>query len=110
MILAIMGSTQVGTSVAVARASGILDFHRVSPLSATELVLGFFFGAPVREYLLFACTLPFVVLCLAIGVPDFRGLLQLMIALIATSWVLQGFSLLNALVLKKQAGSREWPA
>ncbi len=106
VILAIIGSTQLGTAVAAARASGILDFHRVSPLSATELVLGFFFGAPVREYLLFASTLPFVVLCLAIGVPDFRGLLQLMIALIATSWVLHGFSLLNALVLKKQAGSR----
>ncbi len=106
VILAIMGSTQVGTSVASARASGILDFHRVSPLSATELVLGFFFGAPIREYLLLACTLPFVVLCLAMGVPDFRGLVQLMIVLIATSWVLQGFSLLNALVLKKQAGSR----
>ena len=51
VILAIMGSTQVGTSVSSARASGILDFHRVSPLSATELVLGFFFGAPIREYL-----------------------------------------------------------
>ncbi len=106
VILAIMGSTQVGTSVSSARASGILDFHRVSPLSATELVLGFFFGAPIREYVLLACTLPFVVLCLAMGVPDFRGLLQLMIVLIATSWVLHGFSLLNALVLKKQVGSR----
>ncbi len=106
VILAIMGSTQVGTSVASARGSGILDFHRVSPLSATELLLGFFFGAPIREYLLLACTLPFVVLCLAMGVPDFRGLVQLMIVQIATSWVLQGFSLLNALVLKKQVGSR----
>ena len=106
VILAIMGSTQIGTSVSTARASGILDFHRVSPLSSTELVLGFFFGAPVREYLLFACTLPFVVLCLALGAPDFRELVQLMIVLIATSWVLQGFSLLNALVLKKQVGSR----
>ncbi len=106
VILAIMGSTQVGTSVSSARTSGILDFHRVSPLSATELVLGFFFGAPVREYLLVACTLPFVLLCLAFGTPDFRGLVQLMIVLIATSWVLQGFSLLNALVMKRQTGSR----
>ena len=51
--------------------------------------------APVREYLLFACTLPFVLLCLALGTPDFRGLVQLMIVLISTSWVLQGFSLLE---------------
>jgi hypothetical protein len=106
IILAIMGSTQVGTSVASARASGILDFHRVSPLSPTELVLGFFFGAPIREYVLLACTLPFSFLCLAMGSPDFRGLVQLMIVLVATSWVLHGLSLLNALVLKRQVGMR----
>lgn len=106
VILAIMGSTQIGTSVSTARASGMLDFHRVSPLSSNELVIGFFFGAPVREYLLFACTLPFVVLCLAMGTPDFHELVQLMIVLIATSWVLHGFSLLSALILKQQIGSR----
>jgi hypothetical protein len=106
VILAIMGASQIGTSVGAARASGILDFHRVSPLSPTELTLGFFFGAPIREYLLFACTLPFSLLCLAFGTPDFRGLLQLMILLLISSWVLHAFSLLNALILKKQAGSR----
>ena len=54
-------------------ASGILDFHRVSPLTPAELTLGFFFGAPIREYVLFACTLPFAALCLAFGVPSVHG-------------------------------------
>ena len=40
------------------------------------------------------------------GTPDFRGFLQLMILLVVSSWVLHAFSLLNALILKKQAGSR----
>ena len=104
IILAIMGASQVGSSVSSARASGILDFHRVSPLTPTELTLGFFFGAPIREYLLFACTLPFSFLCLAMGTPDFRGFLQLMIVLVTTSWVLHGLALVNALIMKKQAG------
>jgi hypothetical protein len=106
IVLAIIGATQVGTSVGAARASGILDFHRVSPLTSTELALGFFFGAPVREYLLFAVTLPFSILCVAIGTPDFRGFLQVMILLLFSSWLIHGFSLINGLVLKKQAGSR----
>ncbi len=59
VLLVIMGSGQVGASVSGARTSGILDFHRVSPMSPTELTLGFFFGAPIREYVLFAATLPF---------------------------------------------------
>ena len=79
VILAIMGSGQVNASVSGARASGILDFHRVSPLTPTELTLGFFFGAPIREYVLFAATLPFTVLCMAFGVPSLRGFIQLMI-------------------------------
>jgi hypothetical protein len=106
VILGIMGASQVGSAVGAARASGILDFHRVSPLSPSELVLGFFFGAPVREYILFACTLPFSIFCVAVGTPDFRGFVQLMILLVVSSWVLHAFSLLNALVLRRQAGSR----
>jgi hypothetical protein len=106
VILGVMGASQVGSSVGAARASGILDFHRVSPLSPAELVLGFFFGAPVREYILFACTLPFSMFCVVAGTPDFRGFVQLMILLVVSSWVLHGCSLLNALILRKQAGSR----
>ncbi len=106
VILAIMGASQIGMSVGSAQASGILDFHRVSPLTPTELMTGFFFGAPIREYVLFACTLPFSLVCLAFGTPDFRGLLQLMILLVISSWVLHALSLLNALVVRKQVGSR----
>ena len=82
VLLVIMGAAQVNASVNGAAHSGILDFHRVSPLTPTELTLGFFFGAPIREYALFAATLPFTVLCMAFGVPSFRGFLQLMIIIV----------------------------
>ncbi len=100
VLLVIMGSGQVGASVNGARASGILDFHRVSPLTPTQMTLGFFFGAPIREYLLFAATLPFMVLCMALGVPSLRGFIQLMILLIAAAWTVQGLTLLNGLMSK----------
>jgi hypothetical protein len=106
VILGIMGAGQVGGSVSGARASGIMDFHRVSPLTPTELVLGFFFGAPVREYLLFLVTLPFSILCVVLGTPDFRGFVQVMILLVAGSWVMHALALINGLVTKGPAGSR----
>jgi hypothetical protein len=106
VILGIMGASQINSSVFSARASGIMDFHRVSPLSPTELALGFFFDAPVREYLLFACTLPFLLLCVAMGTPDFRGLVQLLIVLLSTSWVLHSLALVTALVFRRPAGPR----
>ncbi len=98
IILALMGAGRVGASISNARASGILDFHRVSPLTPTELTLGFFFGAPIREYLLFACTLPFFAIFLAKGVISLHGFTQLMIMLLATTWILHGVALLSGLL------------
>jgi len=106
IILVVMGATQVGSAVGAARASGILDFHRVSPLTPNELTLGFFFGAPIREYVLFACTLPFSLLCLAFGTPTLHGFVQLMVLLIAAAWVFHGLALLNALLAKARANPR----
>jgi hypothetical protein len=98
IILAIMGTAQVTSSISGARASGILDFHRVSPLSPSELTLGYFFGAPIREYLLFGCTLPFSALFMLAGSLSLRGFTQLMIVLITTTWILHGLSLLSGLI------------
>jgi hypothetical protein len=106
VILVVMGATQIGSAVGAARASGILDFHRVSPLTPTELTLGFFFGAPIREYVLFACTLPFSLLCLAFGTPSVHGFVQLMVLLIACAWLFHGLALLNALLAKARANPR----
>ncbi|MFI5458401.1 MAG: hypothetical protein ACHRXM_23470 [Isosphaerales bacterium] len=106
IILVIMGAAQVGTAVGGARGSGILDFHRVSPVSPAALTLGFFLGAPIREYVLFATTLPFSALCLAFGSPTVYGFVQLMIVLIAAAWLLHGLAILNALLSKPRTSSR----
>jgi hypothetical protein len=100
VLLVIMGSSQVSAAVNGARASGILDFHRVSPLTPTAMTLGFFFGAPIREYLLVAATLPFTAICMAFGVPSLRGFVQLLIVLLVTAWTFQGLTLLNSLISK----------
>ena len=98
VILVIMGAAQVNGSVNGARASGILDFHRVSPMTPTELTIGFFFGAPIREYLLFAATLPCLAVCIAFGVPSPRAAIQLMIMVITTAWCFHAVAMLNGLI------------
>jgi hypothetical protein len=105
-LLAAGGGLQVASSVNAARLSGVLDFHRVSPLHPLTTTLGFFFGAPIREYVLFATTLPFSLFCVAMGAPDFWGLLQVLVIIVAISWFLHAFAILNALNLPKpRAGS-----
>jgi hypothetical protein len=106
IILVVMGGSQVSAAVSGARTSGVLDFHRVSPLTPATLVLGFFFGAPIREYVLYACTLPFAALCIAIGAPTFGVFVQTTIVLVATAWLVHGLALLDALVSKGTRSAR----
>jgi hypothetical protein len=68
--------------------------------TSTALTLGFFLGAPIREYAMFAATLPFTVLCMAFGVPSFRGFVQLMIVVLTSAWIIHGVMLLNGLISK----------
>lgn len=103
-LLLFIGSAQVSASATKARTSGILDFHRVAPLPPLHLMLGFFLGGPVREYALFACTLPFALFCAyqaPIGIP---GYLLFLIPLMLGCWIGHGLGLLNSL-LGKAAGS-----
>ncbi len=90
-----------------ARASGILDFHRVSPLSPLAVTLGFFFGAPIREYTMAALTLPFVLACAAKDAPSVWPAIQVEIAVLLGCWLLHSLALLTALASKKpKAGAK----
>jgi len=100
IILGVVGAAQVGGSVSRARESGIFEFHRVSPMSPLSVTLGFFFGAPVREYLMFAATLPFSLICVAAGRPSWQGFFQLMVPLLLSAWTLHALALLNSLIWK----------
>lgn len=101
ILLAIIGATQVATAVGGARESGIIDFHRVSPLSPTATTLGFFFGAPVREYALFLLTIPFSLICVANDAPGLGGFVQTMVSLFLSAWLLHSLALLTALSSRK---------
>ena len=41
------------------RDEGVIDYQRLIPMSPLSKVLGYLFGLPVREYVMFLATLPF---------------------------------------------------
>jgi hypothetical protein len=55
------GIAQVAASLARAKELGVLDFHRISPLSPHHVALGFILGAPIREYVIYVALLPVLV-------------------------------------------------
>ena len=60
IILMLMGTGAVAAGVASEREEGIIDFHRMTPMTPTAKILGYLFGLPIREYFVFALTLPFL--------------------------------------------------
>jgi len=81
-ILVLMGGSQVASSIAQMKESGIIDFHRITPIPPKVQAVGILLGAPIRELILYSITLPFA-LYLAIsgpvGITDFSKLLLVQI-------------------------------
>jgi hypothetical protein len=104
------GANQLNSALGRARESGVLDFHRVSPLPPSVVALGFFLGAPIREYLLAAVIAPFAAWSayFAEASSPWKGMwwmARLEVALLATTWLFHSFVMLSCLTRKKPRGS-----
>jgi hypothetical protein len=103
-ILFLAGTTQVANSVAQARDGGVMDFHRISPMRPEALTLGFLLGGPIREYLLYACTLPFMVICSLMGAVSLSGMVLIVVGYLVVALVYHAASMMAGLVAAKPRG------
>ena len=61
IILFIFGTAQSAGGMTGERDEGVIDYQRLIPMSPLSKVLGYLFGLPVREYVMFLATLPFTI-------------------------------------------------
>lgn len=101
VILWIMATQQIAASVGGGRASGILEFHRVSPVPPATVALGYLIGAPIREWLLFALTVPFAIACAVFAEVGVLGFLQIEITVILSSLLFHCVALLASLMVSR---------
>lgn len=67
IIMILIGTGSVASGLVQDRIAGTLDYQRLTPMSPLAKIIGYLFGLPIREYLLFALTLPFVFFALWVG-------------------------------------------
>ncbi len=58
-IMYLVGTAQVAGGITAERDEGVIDYQRLIPMSPLSKVVGYMFGLPVREYVMFLSTLPF---------------------------------------------------
>ena len=64
LYLFVFGTAQVAGGMTAERDEGVIDYQRLIPMSPLSKVLGYLFGLPVREYVIYLATLPFTAWCL----------------------------------------------
>ena len=67
LILLFMGTGSVASGISREAADGMVDYQRLTPMTPLSKIVGYLFGLPVREYVLFATTLPFTIYCIVVG-------------------------------------------
>lgn len=99
-LLLIIGSQMLGVMINSTRATGMIDFHRLSPQSSRSLLFGFLFGGPIREYLVVLFAVPFLILaCVLYGTP-LLGLFQLILALFMMTQLMHGLTVISAMLVR----------
>lgn len=67
IILFGLGTAQVSGGMITERDEGVVDYQRLIPMTPLAKTVGYLFGLPVREYAMFAGTLPFTIWALWVG-------------------------------------------
>jgi hypothetical protein len=105
LVLVVLGSEQVATAVSVARETGILDFHRISPLPPVVVALGFFLGAPIRETGYALLLIPFLIATAVLAEMPWATFLDLLATVVLIAWLVHASQLLSALASRRPRAS-----
>lgn len=107
VILMVLGTGAVAGGMARERTYRLLDYQRLTPMSPSAKILGMLVGLPIREYFMFAISLPFVFYAAAKGGIALSVMVQFYIVFISSAVVYHMTGLAAGMVVGKpwQAGT-----
>jgi len=104
LILFGLGTGQAAAGITTEADEGVLDYQRLAPMTPLAKVVGYLFGLPIREWILFAATLPFTLWSVWKGGVPLESVFQLYVVLIMTAISYHLIGLLAGSVMK----NRRW--
>ncbi len=97
-ILMLLGTGRVASTVATDKERGLLDYHRITPMTGTSRIVGYMFGAPVLEYVLFLLTMPFALYAIIVGEMAPMRIAQLYAVGLASVWLYHSAAMVAGMV------------
>ena len=64
IIMLFLGTGSVASGITREKVDNVLNYQRLTPLPVRDKILGYLFGLPVKYYVMFLITLPFMVFVL----------------------------------------------
>lgn len=104
IILFGLGTGQVAGAMTGEADEGVLEYQRLAPMTPLAKVLGYLFGLPIREWALFAASLPFTLISLIEGEVPLHYALQLYAVFVMAAVLYHLTGLLTGTVMK----NRRW--
>ncbi len=104
ILLFFLGTAQVAGGMTAERDEGVIDYQRLIPMSPLAKVLGYLFGLPIREYVMFVTTLPFTAWLLWRGQVEWRVWLPLYSVVLSSTLLYHFTGLLTGTVVR----NRRW--
>jgi hypothetical protein len=104
VILFVLGTAQASGGMTAERDEGVIDYQRLLPMTPAAKVLGYLFGLPIREYVMFAFTLPFVIWGICYGKVPSHTWLSLYGVMASTTILYHLTGLLTGTIVK----NRRW--
>lgn len=104
LVLFLLGTAQASGGMVAERDEEIIDYQRLIPMTPFAKVLGYLFGLPVREYVMFLATLPFTAWCLWMGNVEFEVWFRLYFVVLTSALTYHLTGMVTGTVVK----NRRW--
>jgi hypothetical protein len=104
-ILVLLGGAQVASSIAQIKESGIIDFHRITPVPARIQTLGIMLGAPIRELILYVATMPFAIYLAIDGPIGITSFCKLLLVQLGSALMYYSLAMITGLTGAKARGA-----
>jgi len=104
LILFGLGTGQAAAGITTEADEGVIDYQRLAPMTPLAKVMGYLFGLPIREWLLFTATLPFTIWSVWMGEVPLGSFFQLYSVFVMAAILYHLTGLLAGSVMK----NRRW--